>query len=150
MPGAFAESISTDDIVALFNHDVSAVLGRTRPGTLRLREDPQGLAYEVDVPDTQLARDLVTLIERGDIAGNSFRFQTLADEWERGENGEPDIRTLVKVRLQDVSPVTFPAYPQTDVALRSLEEWRQSQGRGRVDERDSRLDVMAPELRRAT
>ncbi len=149
MPGAFAESISADDIVALFNHDVNHVLGRNRAQTLRLQEDTRGLAFEIDVPDTQVARDLVTLIERGDVRGNSFRFVTIADQWERGD-GEPDTRTLLKVRLQDISPVTFPAYPQTDVALRSLEAWRQREASARrPDERDSRLDVLAPHLRMA-
>ena len=121
-PGAFAATIQEDDVRALFNHDPNHVIGRNRARTLRLSEDSQGLAFEVDLPDTQTARDLAVSIERGDISGNSFGFQTLEDRWERGDGGE--IRTLVRVRLFDVSPVTFPAYPATDVALRSLEAFR--------------------------
>lgn len=121
-PGAFAQTIAEDDIRALFNHDSSMILARNRAGTLRLQEDGRGLAFEIDLPDTQLARDLSVSIERGDITGNSFGFQTIEDRWERQEKGE--LRTLIRVRLFDVSPVTFPAYPQTDLALRSLEEWR--------------------------
>lgn len=124
-PGAFAQSIVEDDVRALFNHAPDHILGRNRAGTLRLSEDARGLAFEIDLPNTQLARDLAESIGRGDISGNSFGFQTLEDRWERGEGGE--IRTLVRVRLFDVSPVTFPAYPQTDVAMRSLEAWRADQ-----------------------
>lgn len=123
-PGAFAETITQDDIRSLFNHDPSAMLGRNRSGTLKLREDGHGLAFEVTPPDTQLGRDVVALIERRDISGNSFGFSTLEDEW--NYEGAQEIRTLKKVRLYDVGPVTFPAYPQTDVAMRSLAAWRET------------------------
>lgn len=146
-PGAFAQTITEDDIRALFNHDPNYVLGRNRSGTLRLNEDSRGLAFEIDLPDTQTARDLATSIERGDISGNSFGFQTVEDRWERTEN--VDVRTLIKVRLYDVSPVTYPAYPQTDVALRSLEAWRTTQEppAPAEDPRDAQLDILAPNLR---
>ena len=71
-PGAFAESIKRDDIRALFNHDSDHVLGRNTSGTLKLKEDDVGLFTEVELPDTQLARDLATLIDRGDVSGMSF------------------------------------------------------------------------------
>lgn len=144
-PGAFAQTIAEDDIRALFNHSPDMVLGRTRSRTLRLQEDARGLAFEIDLPDTQAARDLATSIERGDISGNSFSFQTLEDRWQRDDDVE--LRTLVRVRLFDVGPVTFPAYPQTDVALRSLEQFRKTQEPPAPDERDGRLDVLAPNLR---
>lgn len=154
-PGAFAETIQQDDIRALWNHNDDLVLGRNRSGTLRLREDSRGLAIEVDLPDTSWARDVAELVRRGDVSGMSFGFRTIEDSWERTAGGE--LRTLRKVRLFDVSPVTFPAYPQTDVALRSLEAWRQSQDRtvrgsdGDADaqRRWHRLLLLAPELRRA-
>ena len=56
----------------------------------------------------------------------SFGFVTLKDAWERDESGGKDLRTLIKVRLYDVSPVTFPFYRETDVALRSHDEWTKS------------------------
>tara|TARA_R110000868_G_scaffold29889_25_gene111152 strand:+ start:776 stop:1375 length:600 start_codon:yes stop_codon:yes gene_type:complete len=121
-PGAFAASIGEDDIRALFNHSPDNVLGRNRAGTLTLAEDRTGLAIKIDPPDTAFARDLVTLIERGDISEMSIGFRTITDEWNI-EEGEP-VRTVKAVRLFDVSPVTFPAYPQTDVAVRSLESYR--------------------------
>jgi HK97 family phage prohead protease len=126
-PGAFADSIQTDDIRALFNHDSNIILGRNRAGTLRLSEDERGLKIEIDPPDTQAARDLMVSLERGDITQMSFGFETLKDTWERsGEGNTLDIRTLVKVRLWDVSPVTFPFYRETDVAVRSHELWQKT------------------------
>lgn len=124
--GAFKDAIK-GDVRALFNHDPNMVLGRTTAGTLELEETRDGLAMTVTPPDTQVARDLMTSIERGDITGQSFSFETEVDEWESVENG-PDIRTLKKIRaVFDVGPVTFPAYPDTDVAIREHRSWQETQ-----------------------
>lgn len=125
-PGAFTASIQADDIRALFNHDPNYVLGRNTAKTLTLSEDETGLRVEIDPPDTQFARDLAVSMARGDITQMSFAFEVLDEEWQRGEDTELDLRTLKKVRLYDVSPVTFPAYEGTDIALRSHDAWRQS------------------------
>jgi HK97 family phage prohead protease len=118
-PGAFAKSIQSGDIRALWNHDANIVLGRNKAGTLRLSEDSAGLAFEVDAPDTQLVRDMVMApIARGDVNQCSFGFYTMADKWAKVD-GEW-IRTLLECELFDVSPVTYPAYPSTDVAVRRL------------------------------
>lgn len=123
-PGAFAESIAKpDDVRALINHDPNLILARNLSGTLQLKEDAQGLHVTIDPPKTSYAQDLLESTRRGDISQMSFGFETLADQWERGQNGQPDIRTLLKVRLFDVSPVTFPAYPDTDVAVRGHESF---------------------------
>lgn len=118
-PGAFIESLDTDDVRALFNHDSAIVLGRNRSGTLRMHEDETGLAVEITPPDTASARDVVKLIERGDVTNMSFGFRTIQDRWATNEG--IDERTLLKVRLFDVSPVTYPAYEQTDVSVRGLD-----------------------------
>jgi hypothetical protein len=123
-PGAFRDSIKVDDVRALWNHDPNFVLGRNKAGTLRLSEDERGLAIEIDPPDTQAARDLLVSIDRGDVSQMSFGFTTIKDSWEKTE-GDKDIRTLEKVQLWDVSPVTFPFYRDTDVAVRSHEQWKQ-------------------------
>lgn len=126
MPGAFAEAIEKDDVRSLWNHDPNFVLGRNRSKTLRLSEDQTGLAIENDLPDTQTIRDLVVApIERGDVSQMSFGFQVRPGgaDWADDDDGML-VRTLKRVRLLDVSPVTFAAYPQTDVAVRSLEAWR--------------------------
>jgi len=121
-PGAFKNAVKEDDVRALFNHDPNIVLGRTGPGTLRLSEDSKGLAIEIDPPDTQQARDLMVSIERGDVSQMSFGFRVTSEEWEFKDGKEPDIRTLTEVQLFDVSPVTFPAYTDTDVSLRAMRD----------------------------
>lgn len=118
--GAFSQTIIKDDIRALFNHDANYVLGRNRSGTLELAEDEQGLRIRVKVPNTQWARDLMESIKRGDINQMSFGFRTLKDLWE--ETNKKVVRTLQEVTLFDVSPVTYPAYPQTSAAVRSAFE----------------------------
>lgn len=125
LPGAFKNSIKKDDIRALWNHDPSYVLGRNKSGTLRLREDDKGLRTEIDLPDTQFARDLYVSVKRGDVDQMSFGFRTLSDGW-RKENGET-IRELIEAELFDVSPVTYPAYPQTDISARGFYEARMAQ-----------------------
>lgn len=117
-PGAFSRTLSSADVRALFNHDPNYVLGRNKSGTLRLSEDNTGLAIEIDMPDTQFSRDLQISMGRGDISQMSFGFRTVSDKWEKRDGGW--IRTLSEVELFDVSPVTYPAYPQTDVAVRSM------------------------------
>lgn len=126
-PGAFKSSIKKDDVRALFNHNPDYVLGRNTSGTLKLSEDETGLKVSIDPPDTQFARDLAVSIERGDISQMSFAFQVQEEEWIRGEGNEMDSRKIKKVRLFDVSPVTFPAYEGTDIAMRSHEAWKKGQ-----------------------
>jgi HK97 family phage prohead protease len=123
-PGAF-NGILKDDVRALFNHDPNLILGRTGAGTLRLSIDADGLVYELDPPDTTIGRDLVTSIQRGDINQSSFGFVVEDDDFSEDEEGRY-IRTIRKIkRLFDVSPVTYPAYPDASVALRNLEHWKQ-------------------------
>ena len=119
--GAFAESIGRDDIRALFNHDPNYVLGRNRAGTLELVEDNVGLRVRITPPDTSWARDITTSIRRGDIAQMSIGFVVEDDEWSSKDG--IDTRELKKVRLFDVSPVTFPAYTATDVGVRAMQEY---------------------------
>ncbi len=123
-PGAFVNTIGADDVRALWNHDSNYVLGRNKSGTLVLSEDQRGLKIDIKPPDCQWARDLMTSIERKDIDQMSFGFKTIAHRWE-GEYPN-EVRTLMEVKLFDVSPVTFPAYPETEVGLRSLEEYRKA------------------------
>lgn len=117
-PGAFAKTIQEGDIRAVWNHDPAHVLGRTKNGTLDLREDEHGLWVEIRPPETNWANDALESIRRGDVDQMSFGFETVRDYWE-GEEGQ-QIRTLVEVRLFEVSPVTFPAYPQTEISVRAL------------------------------
>ena len=148
-PGAFKDSLG-GDIRALWQHDTARVLGRTKAGTLQVWEDAQGLAFELNPPDTQDGRDAVTLIERGDVDQMSFGFNVPSggDSWAEDKDGIP-LRQLNTVSLMEISPVTWAAYPQTGVGvMRSAPAWVQralGQGVGI----DSKQDKKAKELARA-
>lgn len=117
---AFSKSLADGvDVLARYNHDDNMLLGRTSSGTLRLSEDDTGLLYEVDLPDTSVARDLAALARRGDVHQSSFAFYTIEEDWSLTDNGFP-LRNLLAGQLVDVAPVNMPAYLDTSSALRSL------------------------------
>ncbi len=119
-PTAFAKSLGDRvPVIARYNHDDNYLLGTTEAGTLRLMSDPEGLPYEVELPDTSAGRDVAALAKRGDLRYSSFAFHTLEDEWSVTEQGFP-LRTLLNVQLVDVAPVNSPAYLDTSTGLRSL------------------------------
>lgn len=116
-PGAFTSSLD-NDVRALYNHNFDYVLGRTKSGTLKIWEDSQGLAVEIDPPDTGWARDLVTVMRRGDVNQMSFAFYIKDAQWDKADGKK--IRTILDVDLVDVSVVAYPAYPQTDASARGI------------------------------
>lgn len=115
--GAFNKTLGEADIRGLFNHNPDMVLGRNRADTLSLLVDDHGLFYDATTPDVQWARDLLVSIKRGDVTGSSFGFDVIKDDWASDEDGIVK-RRLIEVRLYDVGPVTFPAYPQTSSEAR--------------------------------
>ncbi len=118
-PEAFAQALARpDDVRALFNHESDHLLGRSTSGTLRLSVDEIGLRYEIDLPDTQVGRDVATSIERGDLTGSSFAFVPTVVEW--SDEGDREVRTIKDVTLYDVGPVTYPAYESASTGLRSI------------------------------
>ena len=115
--GAF-DDVLENDVRAYFNHDENLLLGRVSSGTLRIGTDKRGLFYEVDLPNTTYANDLVELMKRGDINQSSFAFLIGQDRWE--ERGGKTYRIISKVsRLLDVSPVAQPAYPEATSELKT-------------------------------
>lgn len=118
-PGAFSKSLAERDVVALHSHDTGRVVGRTGAGTLTLSEDSKGLKFENSLPDTSDGRDLAVQIERKDIPGMSFGFVTRKQEWD--ETIDPPKRTIIEAELYEITYTAFPAYPDTEVGLRSLE-----------------------------
>ena len=119
-PGAFKRALATADVRALIDHDPRLILGRTTAGTLTLAEDDRGLKVEIEPPDTPAGRGVLVSVQRGDLDGMSFGFRTRTDRWQL--ESKPPLRELLDVDLFDVSVVAFPAYPRTEIALRSLAE----------------------------
>ncbi len=123
-PGAFTRALKEKhDVRCLFNHDPNQLLGRTSAGTMKLKQDDQGLYFDTTPPDTQLGRDVVTLVKRGDISGASFAFTVTKQNVTEVTVDNKIIRTreIEDVDLFDASPVTYPAYTGTDVNARALE-----------------------------
>lgn len=121
--GAFAKSLATgSNIRALYHHQGDALLGTTRGGTLQLREDAHGLAFELSLPDTTHGKDLAILVDRGDVAGCSFGFRVPdgGDRWE--QRGAQMVRELLQVELSEITLTADPAYQDTTVAMRSYNE----------------------------
>jgi HK97 family phage prohead protease len=117
--GAFSKAIAQGDVRALVNHDPSKILGRSKAGTLMLREDASGLYCEISPPDTTTGHDVIASIRRGDLDGMSFGFGVIDEAWSKTTDGQP-LRELRQVELFDVSVVTYPAYAETSVSMRSL------------------------------
>lgn len=139
--GAFSRALTEEqDVRALVDHDPARVIGRSKNGTLEMREDNKGLFTRIFLPDTQEGRDLATLVDRGDLDAMSFGFTVQADRWEKKEGR--DTRYITDVDLFDVSVVAFPANPDTTVALRSLQLSSYVE-----DNRRKRLDLMLLRLR---
>lgn len=124
--GAF-DDVLDNDVRAYFNHDENLLLGRVSSGTLRIGTDKRGLWYEVDLPETSYARDLMELMKRGDVNQSSFAFLIDRDRWE--ERDGKTYRIIEKVsRLLDVSPVSQPAYPDATSELMARNDKPESEG----------------------
>ena len=124
--GAFASALERqDDVVFLINHD-GLPLARTRSGTLKLTEDERGLYIETELdgsdPDV---RSIVPKMKRGDLDKMSFAFVPTRQEWD--DSRDMPRRTIQEADLYDVSIVTTPAYAGTEIGLRSLEQFRETQ-----------------------
>lgn len=119
------------DVRALVDHDASKIIGRTRAGTLTLRKDTRGLRVSIEPdPEISYAKDMMRSVKRGDITGMSFGFRALEDDW--SYDGPVPMRTVLDMKLSEVSVVTFPAYPDTSVALRSLQAFTAAQKGSRL------------------
>ena len=118
LPGAFLESLQKDDIRALVNHNTDLVLGRLKSGTLELHEDEKGLygRIEINSADTD-AMNLYARVQRGDVSQCSFGFDVIDETYDQDGQGN-SLWALRKVKLYEVSVVTFPAYVDTSIEAR--------------------------------
>ena len=116
-PGAFRATLAAGkDMLALLDHDPTRLLARTSNGTLRLSEDARGLAFELDLPDTTLGKDVLAMAEARLLGGVSFGFRVHkgGDAWPTAS-----ARELHAVDLVEISVVqAFPAYADTSVTAR--------------------------------
>jgi len=118
LPGTFRRSIASGaDVRALVRHDASKVVGRTKAGTLKLSEDGRGLFAEIFPADTQVGRDLVVSVERGDLDQMSFQGRFTGEREEK--SGNVWTRSVTEVELLDVSVVAFPVYESTSAEVRA-------------------------------
>jgi len=118
MPGAF-DDVLKDDIRALFNHDPNLILGRTKSNTLKIQLTDRGLAFDILYPNTTYSNDLIESIQRGDIDATSFAFRTKEVLWVDEPDGSVTRKIMKFEILQDISPVTYPAYPDMEISLRA-------------------------------
>lgn len=119
-PGAVTKTLAEADIRAIANHDSNWLLGRKKSGTARFVADARGVRYEIDVnPNDPDGVRAVEKVRRGDWDGSSFCFETLQESWDW--DATPARRRLLELKLVEMGPVTFPAYPDsTATAQRAL------------------------------
>lgn len=141
--GAFDESLKVRDVVGLWSHDTSQVLGNTKSKTLRIENDKKELRFELDIPNTTVGNDAWELIKRGDVDGVSFGMKVTKDKWssEERENGKLYKRSILNAELYEISPVAFPAYPTNEVSVRSLDDFKAGEKRIADEFRKRKLQI---------
>lgn len=126
LPGAFNRSIADGHLIrALVNHDGAQVLGHTHNNRLKLNPDENGLAIEIDPVETSYGKDAIINLQEDNINKMSFAMICRKENWVEEDGLE--IREIVDVDLFEVSILTVdPAFPDTSVGLRMLEEYKAS------------------------
>jgi uncharacterized protein len=121
-PGAFTESLKTNEVFAYWSHDSSQVLARQSNGTLRLQDTATALKFQADLdPATTWGANAIAALKRSDVNSNSFGFSVDGpdgDEW-RAQGDGTILRTIHKASLYEVSPVSVPAYGANSASLRN-------------------------------
>ena len=134
------KAIQTADIRALFNHDDSLVLGRTGNGTVILGVDEIGLFGDIIInKEDPQAIGAYARVQRGDVVGCSFGFIPIKINTEERDDGSY-LDTILELEIFEVSPCTFPAYPQTEIAARQKDfESQQRANREALDKRKKEI-----------
>lgn len=116
--GAFRKTIRERTPVMQFDHGHDTRTGSVPIGSIELlREDKQGLFVRARLFDNDLVRPIRDAIAGGALSGMSFRFNVVKDEWD--DSADVPSRTIREVRLHELGPVVFPAYPETTVGVRA-------------------------------
>jgi hypothetical protein len=148
--GAFLKTIGEADIRFLINHDPNLVCARNTGGTLRLAEDEVGLAIDADLAPTSYGRDLATSMRRGDVTQMSIMFSVVKDDWDTGTRDGMPLRVISEVKLFDVSAVTFPAFEETDIGMRSRDVSAMFRSLGLADIAPEQRSALVAALTRGT
>lgn len=141
--GAFDESLKNREVVGLWSHDTSQVLGNTKSGSLRIENTKTELRFELDIPNTSSGNDAWELIKRGDVDGVSFGMKVTKDKWSSEQRDDVKIykRSILNAELYEISPVAFPAYPSNDVSARSLDDFKAGEKRAADEYRKRKLEL---------
>ncbi|ETT33280.1 HK97 family phage prohead protease [Paenibacillus sp. FSL R5-808] len=136
-PGAFSEYMKENNTISLWCHRTDQILGNTKPNTLRLFDGPTELRFELDLPHNSWGDDAHESIQRGDVDGVSFGFniRTNGDRWSKIERDGKTLyqRTVLVATLPEISMTPFAAYPENEVAVRSLEEFKAEETRAALN-----------------
>lgn len=134
---AFTESLRAGkDVRMLYQHSSAQIMARESAGTLRLREDEEGVFFEADLTDTQLNRDAYLNVEQRNLDAMSFGmpYASVVARWERAPAPKKyDLRTVTKADVVEISLVTWAAYEDTTVAARDWQEFQKSEQKPTVD-----------------
>lgn len=142
-PGAFKKSVRERTPVLQFDHGRHPMVGSIPIGAIRkVNEDAKGLLVDARLSENWLIEPVREAIANKSINGMSFRFEVVKQEWKfkgkrvtdpdelmrllyglraEGDEDEPLIRTLREVKVPELGPVVFPAYPDTTASVRSQE-----------------------------
>lgn len=114
-PDAFSET-DMSDVILQYNHE-GKVLARMSNGTLIVEPDEHGLFVAADLSGCQASRELYEEIQSGLVTRMSWGFTISASEYDRDTHTE----TLTKIKkIYDVSAVSIPADPNTEISARNL------------------------------
>jgi len=115
-PGAAKDTLRKSRSIRAFSqHDTGSLLADTHNGSLALFEKADGVHFELALPDTTLGRDTFELVKRRDLRSMSFAFKAVREEWSNLPGYALPVRTVLELNLFEISPVTYPAYEQTEV-----------------------------------
>ena len=139
-PGAATNALKKSDIRGLKNHDASLIFARTGVN-LTLTEDKDGVKMEATPVDTHNFRETAKEVDLGLLDGQSFAFRIKGDEW-KGLDTDNPIRTITEFEaILDVGPVTYPAYPDTSVGLRTLDKAR-AEAKETISEKTDEIEIV--------
>jgi uncharacterized protein len=126
-PSAFTKTIANGDCLALLAHDWGRVLARQSAGSLRLKDTPLGLYFELDADvSTPTGQEALGTVRQRAVKGCSFGFRVLWDDW--SDDGPIPTRTIREIDLHEISLLANPAYDTTSAWVSSRKSTANSNG----------------------